>query len=136
MSTPSPTSDDGAPEGGAAAPRPLRDRWLVRLAILLALFAAAGVATRSCASAGDVTQDEAVAIAVKAVDFEPECMQVRFYRAGVQSVPVWAVSLWTLVRGEFGRIAVVQVNGLTGDVVDVNLSADSPYTQPQCDSPV
>lgn len=77
-----------------------------------------------------------MAIAVGQVNFDPECYQVRFYRSGIQSTPIWAVSLWTLERGQFGRIAVVQVNAHTGAVAGVDLDARSPYTRPQCASPI
>lgn len=104
---------------------------------LLAVLTAAFLATRSCASSGDVTQDEAVAIAVEHVDFEPECYQVRFFRAGLESTPLWAVSVWSLNEtGGFERIAVVQVNARTGDVVGIDESRRSPHTTPQCNAPL
>ncbi len=130
-----------SPPGAASKPdepqRPeLRDRWLFRVLALLAVLVAAVLATRSCASSGDVTQDEAVAIAIRHVDFEPECFQVRFLRIGLNSTPLWAVSLWTLDKvGGFKRIAVVQVNAVTSEVVSIDRDATSPYTQPQCASP-
>lgn len=113
----------------------LRDRWQFRALALALVLGAALLAARSCASGGDVTQEEAVAIAIKQLDFKPECKQVRFYRAGINSEPLWAVSLWTLdAVGAFKRISVVQVNARTGAVVNIDRSRSSPYTKPQCAS--
>lgn len=133
-----PSSTDGVSRPEAPAPqRDLRDRWAFRVVALLAVLVAAGVATRSCASSGDVSKDEAVAIAVEQVDFRPECYQVRFFRAGLKSTPFWAVSVWRLNKaGGFRRIAVVQVNARTGAVVDVDENSRSPYTNPQCNAPL
>ena len=113
-----------------------RDRWQFRVLVLAVVLGAALLAARSCASGGDVTQEEAVAIAIEQLDFKPECKQVRFYRAGINSEPLWAVSLWTLDRvGAFKRVSVVQVSARTGTVVAVDRSRGSPYTKPQCVSP-
>lgn len=132
---PSPPSAATGPDSTEQPPA-LRDRKLVRVLAIAALLAAAVLVARSCASGGDVTKDEAVAIATKAVDFKPECYQVRFFRSGVKSTPLWAVSLWTLDKaGGFRRIAVVQVNASTGDVMNIDQNAQSPYTRPQCVSP-
>jgi len=131
-----PSSTDGDARPDPSAPKPLQDRAAFRIAALLAVLAAAFLVARGCGSGGDVTKDEAVAIAKQHVEFEPECYQVRFLRSGIKSIPLWAVSLWTLNKaGGFKRIAVVQVNADTGAVVDVDENTTSPYTLPQCEAP-
>ena len=131
MSTPSSTD-------GSSSARGLRDRPLGRVAILREVVLAAYVVSKSCgASNPDVRQDEAVEIAVGAIRFEAECYQIRFLRQGVQSQGFWFVSLWTLTpRGQFDKLALVQVNAETGRVAGVNNNPANRGTDPQCASPV
>jgi hypothetical protein len=79
------------------------------------------LASRSCAGTrGDVDQDEAVEIAKEEVAFEPESVQVRFFRRGIPSVGLWAVSLSTLTdAGEIERRTLVVVHAGTGEVEEV-----------------
>ena len=66
-----------------------------RVLMLVVVLGVALVATRSCATDGDVTSDEAIEIAQAVQVFEPDDIQVRFFRQGVpKSVPLWAVSLY------------------------------------------
>jgi hypothetical protein len=122
----------------ANSARALRDRWPVRLAALLVVLLAAFLVSRSCGSSGvEISQERAIAIAKRQLDFEPECVQVRVFRGGLRSQAFWAVSLWTLDRqGRFERVAVVQINATTGEVTSVNEQPRLAVTQPQCASPV
>jgi hypothetical protein len=107
------------------------------VAILLAVLLAALLVSRGCGSAGDVSKERAVEIAVKALDFEPECKQVRFVRRGFQGRGYWAVSLWTLDdRGDFEHLSVVLVDSQTGAVADVTEQPSVSGTQAQCADPV
>jgi hypothetical protein len=136
---PSSGGDGSTPDSpAAAASKPLRDRSLFRIAVLLAVLAAAFLASRSCASKGNVTKDEAVAIAVKQkLDFKPECYQVRFGREGIQARPVWRISLWSLdANGEFDRVSIVVVDGNAGRVLQIIRRPRISFTQAQCRAPV
>jgi hypothetical protein len=109
------------PSGGGTA-RGLRDSPLGKVAILVAILLVAFLASRSCASAtGDIDQDEAIAIAKGQVDFEPEQVNVRFFRQGVPSRPFWAVSLTD--RDESGAVerrTLIVVSAATGEVAKVD----------------
>jgi hypothetical protein len=101
------------------------------------VLAVAFLVARGCASSGDVSRAEAVRIAVKAIDFEPRCHQVRFNRRGIKATPVWNVSLWTLNKtGNFDKISVVSVDARDGRVVDVVRRASGRGTPAQCVAPV
>jgi hypothetical protein len=102
--------------------------------VLVAAFAV----SKGCASSGtDYSSKQAVAIARKQLDFTPKCMQIRYLRTGLQSQPVWAVSLWTLdPKGRFDRIGVVVVSARTGKVLSLTRHASGQSTRPQCVSPV
>jgi hypothetical protein len=85
------------------------------------VLAIAFVATKSCASREtDIGSDEAIEIARREIDFEPERTMVRFTPRGVQSRPFWAVSFSLLdATGNPDRITVVLVNAKTGEVVEI-----------------
>lgn len=104
----------------------------------MAVLLIALLASRSCASSrADVSQQEAIAIARKQLDFKPECVQIRYVRRGIPGRPFWAVSLWTLTpKGDFGRVAVVLVDAKDGSVGGVTNRPDVRSTSPQCESPV
>ncbi len=90
-----PGQADGRPEPPA---RPLRDRPLVRIAILALVLLAAAGAARSCASNRvEITQAEAVEIAKKNADFAPctqeGCVMVRAVQRGLPTRLVWIVGL-------------------------------------------
>jgi hypothetical protein len=118
--------------------RPLRDRPLGKLAILLAVLVAAFLVSRSCGSSGaEIDEARAIEIAQSRLDFDAECAQVRFVRRGIRGGGFWAVSLWTLDDADrFERVTVVLVNARTGDVVQVERNPRVSGTQPQCSSPV
>jgi hypothetical protein len=67
-----------------------------------------------------VSQDEAVVIARKQIDFQPEDHQIRFLRRGIPSRGYWAVSFF--IRKEAGgyeRVTVVLVDAASGKVTEV-----------------
>jgi hypothetical protein len=83
------------------------------------VLAAAFLAARSCAdTTPEVTQDEAVEIAMGVATFEPGDHQVRYLRQGVGARPVWAVSLYQGDPRRPIRVQVVLVDATTGEVVD------------------
>jgi hypothetical protein len=123
--------------GGQSAARGLRDRPLFRLAALAVVLLAAFLATRSCAARGtNTSQDEAIRIARKQLDFTPKCVQIRYLRMGLQSQPVWAVALWTLKNGRFDRVTTVMIAARTGRVLSVNRQPSVQSTPAQCKAPV
>lgn len=106
----------------ATAKRTLRDRPLGRALILAVVLGVALLATRSCATDGDVSADQAIEIAQGVQAFEPDDIQVRFFRQGVpKSVPLWAVSLYQGTPTSPTRVQVVVVDARTGDIVDDGL---------------
>lgn len=84
--------------------------------LLLALLV-----SRSCASSGQISQAEAVAIAKRQVQYQPDRTQVRFVRRGVPKARgYWAVSLSTLdSSGRLDRVTVVVVDARTRAVTEV-----------------
>ena len=107
------------PTDAGAEPEPkrdLRDRPLVRVAMLLGVLLIAAFAAKTCASRDtEIDSDEATEIAREAVDYEPEQVMVRFVPRGAQSRPYWAVSLSTTnAAGIRVDCATVLVDGNTG----------------------
>jgi hypothetical protein len=106
---------------GAGTGRGLRDSALGKAALLLAVLLAAFAASRSCASRDtEVSQDEAVEIAKRQVDYEADRVITRFLPRGVKSRPTWAVSLEQ--QGENGRVArvtIVVVDARDGQVLEI-----------------
>jgi hypothetical protein len=104
-----------------AGRRGFRDRPLGKVAIILAILLVAFVASRSCASVGDrISQEEAVSIAKRQIDYTPDKVQVRLFKRGLQSRPFWAVSLVTVGSdGRLERATVVVVDARTGEVDEV-----------------
>jgi hypothetical protein len=87
--------------------------------MLLVVLAAALLAARSCAdTTPEVSQDQAVEIAMGVRQFEPDDHQVRFLRQGVQARAVWVVSLYQGDPRAPTRVQVVLVDTTTGEVVD------------------
>lgn len=111
---PTPASD--TPE-----PKDLRDQTWFRIAVVVGLLVLIFIASRSCQRAGqDVTQDEAVAIAKDAVDFEPDDVQVRLLRQGVNFTQRWIVGLAERrPNGERFNVTVVVIDAESGEVVEV-----------------
>jgi len=101
-----------APSGRA---RDVRDRPLFRIAALVVLLFAAFLATKSCARhENKISQEQAIAIARKQIDFTPDKVQIRYLPQGVPPVYYWAVSLYTLKDGYPDRVQVVLVHATTG----------------------
>ena len=79
-------------DGGTA--RGLRDRPLGRILVLLAVLVLAVAVSRSCgATEAKISQDEAIAIAKREVDFEPNEVIVRFLKRGINQQTFWLVGL-------------------------------------------
>lgn len=69
-----------------------------------------------------MTQERALVTARKQIDFTPNRTQIRLVRQGINSRPIWAVSL-SIARGSSGgyeRVATVRIDANTGKVVAVN----------------
>ena len=67
-----------------------------------------------------LNQQQAIALARQQIDFEPTRTQVRLIRQGVQSRPIWAVSLSVPTGPEqFDRLAVVRIDANKGRVLSV-----------------
>lgn len=102
--------------------KPTWPRVLVLAGILvLALFVAKGCQDRQV----QITQEEAVAKANEAVDFEPTFTQVRLLRQGVNRRPFWFVSLSIPIGFDgdrpdlFAALTVVEIDANTGEVASV-----------------
>jgi Peptidase propeptide and YPEB domain len=69
-----------------------------------------------------LTEDQAIVIAECQVTFEPERTQIRLLRQGLNSKPYWIVSLSIPGerKGTYRRLATVQIDAKTGEVVDVD----------------
>jgi hypothetical protein len=112
---------DTSSNGHKTAPQPRRDprdRPLVRVAILVALLLVAFFITKSCTrQQNNVSQDEAVAIARKEIDFEPSKHQIKYLPQGIPPVYYWAVNfVQESPNGRVIRTEVVLVNATTGEV--------------------
>jgi hypothetical protein len=92
------------------------------LVIGLVLVAAFVVAQTCQQSQIRITKEQAIATARDHVAFTPQHTQIRLLRQGIQSKPVWFVSLSVPGRdeGTFKRLTVVRVDANTGEVVEVN----------------
>jgi hypothetical protein len=103
--------------------RDLRDSLWGKALILGVLLAFTLLVSKTCASGrDDVTQEEAVEIAIENASFTPcpeeICRQVRFLNRGVPPTGYWAVVLSEKIdaRGQPNRIESFLVNASTGDV--------------------
>ncbi len=119
--TPEPAN--GGPPAEPTPRRDLRDSAWGRVAILVALLALAFLVSRSCASnASDISQEEAVDLAIEHASFTPcereICRQVRYLNQGVPPVGYWGVVLSKSVnaQGEPSRTESFLVNASTGEV--------------------
>ena len=87
---------------------------------MLAVLVLAFGVSRSCGAVGDeVSQDDAVAIAKDAIDFEPQDVQIRLFKKGIKSHPYWGVSLYVGPRTNPTRCRVVEVDAQSGAVARV-----------------
>ena len=106
--------------GGAGTARGLRDSPLGKIAILVAILAAALLVAKSCGKTDpELSKEEAIAVAKDAIEFQPECVFVRLIKRGFQSRETWAVSLSKPSGPDTSLVNVVQVDGDTGQVVEV-----------------
>ena len=111
---------DTPPTDAGTEPEPrkaFRDRPLGRIAMLLAVFLLAVLATKTCAARDqEIDQDEAIEIAKEQVDFEAEDVQIRFVQRGLDARPYWAVSLSTVDESGIRQdCATVLIDWETGD---------------------
>jgi hypothetical protein len=114
-------------EAIAAARRrsPPQPTWL-KVGLVVALLALTFVAARSCQQSQiRISKEQAIATAEQRIPFEPTSVQVRMLRQGLNSRPVWVVSLSVPREGTqaqvFDELAVVRVNANTGKVEDVRV---------------
>jgi hypothetical protein len=95
----------------------LRPRVLAFVGLLVLIVLVANSCQRSQVR---FNQQQAIALARQQVDFEPTQTQIRLIRQGVQSRPIWAVSLSVPTGPEqFDRLAVVRIDANKGKVVSV-----------------
>lgn len=118
-----PESGNGAPPVPPAPRRDLRDSLWGKALILGVLLLFTMLVSRTCASGrDDVTQQEAVDIAIENASFTPceeeICRQVRFLNRGVPPTGYWAVVLSEEIdaQGQPNRIESFLINASTGDV--------------------
>ena len=123
------TSAGTPPEPGSGGPpaastrRDLRDSLWGKALILGVLLVFTLVVSKTCASNRDeITQQEAVEIAVEAASFVPcerqICRQVRYLNQGIPPAGYWGVVLSEQVdaNGQPNRTESYLVNASTGDV--------------------
>jgi uncharacterized membrane protein YkoI len=86
--------------------------------VLIAIF----LVSRGCQSEGiDLTKEQAIEIARKQVDFEPNLEVVRLIRRGVTFKPHWAVSLSREdENGKRTDATIVIIDAETGEVVRID----------------
>jgi hypothetical protein len=88
--------------------------------MLVAVLLAALLVARTCGSSEPtVSQEEAIAIAKRQVDFEPRAVQIRNVPRGLEGRRSWAVSLYTGTIGNPGTCRVVEIDTRSGQVAQV-----------------
>jgi hypothetical protein len=91
------------------------------LVIVLVLVAAFVFAQTCQKDQVRVSEEQAIQTAREQVSFDPERIQVRLLRQGINSKPFWIVSL--SIPGEkedtFRRLTLVHVDANTGEVTEV-----------------
>jgi hypothetical protein len=109
--------------------RPPQPTW-VKLGLVVGLLLITFVVARGCQQAQvRITEERAVATAKQQIPFEPTHVQVRMLRQGLNSRPVWVVSLSVPREGSenvFDELAVVRVNANNGKVLDVRIQREAP----------
>jgi hypothetical protein len=105
----------------AARTKPaFRDRAVTRIAVLAVVLLAALIVARTCGSSEPrVSQEEAIEIAKRQVDFEPRGVQIRNVPRGIEGRRSWAVSLYTGTITRPGTCRVVEVDARSGQVAQV-----------------
>jgi hypothetical protein len=118
-----PEPGNGRPAAEPAPRRDLRDSLWGRALILGVLLLFTLVVSKTCASnRDDISQQEAVEIAIENASFTPcpeeICRQVRFLNQGVPPVGYWGVVLSDEINeeGEPNRTESFLVNASTGEV--------------------
>lgn len=119
----------GVPEPANGRPpetarrRDLRDSVWGKILLLVLVLLVAVLASKSCASNDDeISQDEAVELAIEHASFtpcEPEiCRQVRYVQQGIPPVGYWGVVLSEEIdaQGRPTKTESFLVNATTGDV--------------------
>jgi hypothetical protein len=66
-----------------------------------------------------VSQEEAVEIAKRQVDFEPRGVQIRNVPRGLEGQRSWAVSLYTGTPTRPGTCRLVEVDARSGSVIQI-----------------
>ncbi len=119
----SPEPSDGPPPAGPPSGRDLRDSLWGKALILGVLLLFTLVVSKTCASNGDdITQQEAVDLAIAEASFvpcEPQiCRQVRYLNQGIPPEGYWGVVLSEEVDadGVPNRTESFLVNASTGEV--------------------
>ncbi len=116
---------DGGKLGGYAGRKGALPTW-PRVAALLVVFAFTFFVVKACQDDQvRLTQEDAIALAEEQVDFEPENVQIRLLRQGLDRRPIWVISL-SIPKGEegpdpdfFKRLALVRIDANTGTVESV-----------------
>jgi hypothetical protein len=89
------------------------------------VFVLALIVSRGCQDEQvQVNEEEAVVIARQQIDFEPTRTVVRLLRQGLDRKPYWFVQLSIPIgpddqSGLFSKLAIIQIDTETGDVVEV-----------------
>jgi hypothetical protein len=114
---------DGRPPAPPAGRKDLRDSLWGRALILGVLLLFTLLVSKTCASnRDDITQQEAVDIAIENASFTPceeeICRQVRFLNQGVPPVGYWGVVLSERIDadGQPNRTESFLINASTGEV--------------------
>ena len=119
----SPEPGNGRPPAAPTPRKDLRDSLWGRALILGALLVFTLLVSKTCASnRDDVTQAEALDLAIAEASFEPceqeICRQIRFLNQGIPPVGYWGVVLSEEIdaQGQPNRTESFLVNASTGDV--------------------
>ena len=123
ISAGTPEPGNGGPPAEPTPRRDLRDSLWGRALILGVLLALTLVVSKTCASnRDDISQQEAVDIAIENASFTPcaeqICRQVRFIQRGIPPVGYWGVVLSERIdaNGEPNRTESFLVNAASGAV--------------------
>jgi hypothetical protein len=109
------------PSTDAGTARARRIPLPVKLGIFFGVLLLAFLVSKSCGSPGDeVSQEEAVATARAAIDFEAEHHQIRLFKKGFDSHPYWGVSLYNGDNTSPTECQLVQIDAVSGDVASVD----------------
>ena len=98
-----------------------------RIAVVAAVLVFAFFFARSCQQDQvRISEEQAIAIAEDQVDFEPEHVQIRLLRQGLNSRPFWFVVLSVPTPkndSDFARLVQYRVDANTGEVEPVSSNA-------------